>query len=64
VNPQHKANSRIFVAEDWVVFGNEKALWLPFEYRQPSCSAIKDDTLALGYNDGRVSIVVFSVPIA
>jgi WD40 repeat protein len=50
---------QVSLVEDWVVLGGEKVLWLPFEYRQPSCTAIKDRTLALGYPDGRVCILQF-----
>jgi WD40 repeat protein len=59
----HKPSPQVSVANDWVIFGGEKVLWLPFEHRQPSCSAIKDGILALGYFDGRVSIVGFSAHI-
>ncbi|KAF7595224.1 hypothetical protein BBP40_006970 [Aspergillus hancockii] len=50
------------VENDWVVFAFEKVLWLPFGYRQISCSAVKGNTLALGYLDGRVCIMGFRAP--
>lgn len=54
-----KSDIRISVDADWVAFRGEKVLWLPLDYRQPMCSAIKNDTLSLGYRNGRISIVRF-----
>lgn len=48
------------VERQWVTLGREKALWLPPEYR-PCCSAVKDNSLALGLASGRVSILKFSL---
>jgi WD40 repeat protein len=42
----------------WVAIDNKKALWLPPEYR-PTCSAVRDGTLALGHASGRVSFMCF-----
>ncbi|KAJ6070716.1 hypothetical protein N7467_012035 [Penicillium canescens] len=42
----------------WIILNGEKVLWLPREAR-PSCSAIKDSTLALGHESGRVSFIGF-----
>lgn len=54
-----KSGFRISVDADWVTFRGGKVLWLPRDYRGPTCFAIKDDTLSLGYHDGRVSILGF-----
>jgi WD40 repeat protein len=49
--------ANIFLEEEqWVTSHDGTALWLPPEYR-PSCSAVKDNTLALGHASGRVSIL-------
>ncbi|KAJ5378100.1 uncharacterized protein N7496_005509 [Penicillium cataractarum] len=48
--------TNIFLAEDrWLNSHSGKALWLPPESR-PSCSAVKDNILALGHASGQVSI--------
>jgi len=56
----HKPGFQLSVEADWVAFRGEKVVWLPFDYRRPTCSAIKADTLSLGYADGRVFILRFS----
>jgi hypothetical protein len=54
-----RENGAIFVQErQWIVLHGKKALWLPPEYR-PTCSAVKDGTLALGHASGRVSFIRF-----
>lgn len=40
----------------WVCLQNKKMLWLPPEYR-PSNSAVKDGTIALAHESGRVSFI-------
>jgi WD40 repeat protein len=55
----YKPNTQVSLADGWVTFGGQKLIRLPLEYRQFSCSATKDGTLALGYDDGRVFIVAF-----
>ncbi|KAJ5919481.1 hypothetical protein N7454_009316 [Penicillium verhagenii] len=56
VSSQHQTSSSskiILKGWDWVVLDGGKALWLPPEAR-PSCSAIKDNKIALAHNSGRV----------
>ncbi|KAF7587085.1 hypothetical protein BBP40_007724 [Aspergillus hancockii] len=53
---------RISVENNWVVFAGEKVVWLPSNYRQFTCFVVKNNTLALGYGDGRVSILGFREP--
>jgi WD40 repeat protein len=49
------------LSNNWVALAGENLLWLPPEYRQYSCLAFKDATLALGYGDRRVSILGFHI---
>jgi WD40 repeat protein len=49
----------LLVSNNWVVEGGIKILWLPPEYRQPSCVAIWSQNLVLGYLSGRVLIIGF-----
>ncbi|KAL4778102.1 hypothetical protein BJX76DRAFT_162903 [Aspergillus varians] len=55
---------QISVDNDWVSFAGERILWLPVKYRPFSCSIIQNDTLCLGYANGRVSIMGFHAPVA
>ncbi|CAI7635358.1 unnamed protein product [Penicillium manginii] len=43
----------------WICINGEKTLWLPPEFR-PTCSEVKEDTLALGHASGRVSFIGFN----
>jgi len=56
-------NPQLSLMYDWVVFGGERLLWLPSEYRSSSCSTTKGGLLALGYGDGRVVIIGFYTPV-
>ncbi|OJD17129.1 hypothetical protein AJ78_02774 [Emergomyces pasteurianus Ep9510] len=47
----------ISLHNDWICFESEKVLWLPSDYRAPTHSAVKNNSLALGYQNGRVSII-------
>ncbi|RYO89737.1 hypothetical protein DL764_008540 [Monosporascus ibericus] len=47
------------VNEQWVRWGTEDMLWLPFEHR-PSCTAVYGNVVALGYRSGRLSILEFA----
>ena len=49
----------LLISNNWVVEGGTKILWLPPEYRQPSCIAVWNQSLILGYSLGRVSIIGF-----
>ena len=42
----------LLVSNDWVLDGDTKIICLPFEYRQPSCIAIWNQSLVLGYSSG------------
>jgi hypothetical protein len=54
-----KPEAIMFLVEgQWVTLERVKALWLPPEYR-PVCSAVKDNTLAIGHASGRISIIEF-----
>ncbi|KAF7136923.1 hypothetical protein CNMCM5793_006585 [Aspergillus hiratsukae] len=50
---------QVSVSDSWVALRGQNFLWLPPEYRHSRCSALKDANLALGYIDGRVSILGF-----
>lgn len=52
-------NPQISLSNNWVALGGENLLWLPPEHRPFTISAVKEATLALGYSDGRVSIIGF-----
>ena len=53
------ASLLIHVREEWVFWGEDNILWLPFEYR-PSHWAIKNNILALGHKSGRVTFIEFN----
>lgn len=50
---------QVSFTNDWVAFGSENVLWIPYEYRPFSCSATQDGSLTLGYGNGRVFTVGF-----
>ncbi|KAJ5355562.1 NACHT and WD40 domain protein [Penicillium cataractarum] len=53
-------NTKVFIRENqWIAFDGEKVLWLPHEYRA-QCSAVNDNTLAVGHISGRISFMAFS----
>jgi WD40 repeat protein len=58
-SPDGKQLSPLLVSNDWVVEGDTKILWLPPDYRSPTCLAVRNKTLVLGYSFGRVSIIGF-----
>ncbi|KAL4985441.1 NACHT and WD40 domain protein [Aspergillus falconensis] len=55
-------NFQVSVSDNWVMLAGENILWLPPEHRQFTASAVTEATLALGYSDGRVSIIGFHIP--
>ncbi|GMG08914.1 unnamed protein product [Aspergillus oryzae] len=57
--PNFNSHSPISLSNAWVALGGENLLWLPVEYRDFACHAVKDAKLALGHRNGRVSIVGF-----
>ncbi|KAJ5718775.1 hypothetical protein N7488_004421 [Penicillium malachiteum] len=52
-------DAQISLSETWISLGGENLLWLPVEFRSFTCQAVKDATLALGYQDGRVWVTNF-----
>lgn len=57
-SPTGPETNMFLVEGQWVTLGREKTVWLPPE-NQPICSAVKDNTLALGHESGRVPIIKF-----
>jgi WD40 repeat protein len=55
-------NFQVSISDNWVMVAGENILWLPPEHRQFTASAVTEATLALGYSDGRVSIIGFHMP--
>jgi len=58
-SPDGLAVNTLLVSNGWIAEGGTNILWLPIDYRSPSCIAVWDRTLALGYSSGRVSILAF-----
>ncbi|OJJ99003.1 hypothetical protein ASPACDRAFT_30892 [Aspergillus aculeatus ATCC 16872] len=52
-------NSPISSSDNWIALEGENLLWLPAEYRAFVRHAVKDTTLALGYENGQVLIIGF-----
>ncbi|KAI7976406.1 hypothetical protein EIK77_000231 [Talaromyces pinophilus] len=52
----------VSLSDNWVSLAGENLLWLPPEHRQFTASTVKEANLALGYSDGRVSIIGFHTP--
>jgi WD40 repeat protein len=59
ISPDSQAVNTLLVAKGWIAEGSTNILWLPIDYRSPSCIAVWNGTLALGYSSGRVSILGF-----
>lgn len=57
----HNYNPQVSLSDNWVALAGENILWLPPEHRQFTASTIKETNLALGYGDGRVSIIGFYI---
>ncbi|KGO35946.1 NACHT nucleoside triphosphatase [Penicillium expansum] len=54
-----RPNVEILILENrWVTLNGERVLWFPSEYR-PTCSAIRDNVLALGHASGWISFIEF-----
>ncbi|PKX89254.1 WD40 repeat domain-containing protein [Aspergillus novofumigatus IBT 16806] len=58
----HSSKSTVSLSNSWLVLTGENLPWLPPEHRRYTCFALKDATLAMGYYDGRVSIIGFHSP--
>jgi WD40 repeat protein len=59
VHIEHEQGSQISVEGSWVCFRGERVIWLPSELRGPSCHAINNDILTLGYGNGLVLVISF-----
>ncbi|KAL4893426.1 hypothetical protein BDV59DRAFT_178225 [Aspergillus ambiguus] len=59
---EHNQGPRISVDNSWVLFRGERVIWLPPEFRGPSCHALSHNILALGYPTGRVLVLSFFAP--
>jgi hypothetical protein len=53
----------IFVKEQWVTWGIENKLWLPYEYR-PCCTAVYGSVVALGQVSGRLLTLEFAFQVS
>jgi WD40 repeat protein len=59
-SPDGKAvDTPLLVSNDWIVEKDVKILWLPPDYRSPSCIAVWNRNLVLGYQSGRLSLLGF-----
>ncbi|KAJ5998597.1 hypothetical protein N7451_006407 [Penicillium sp. IBT 35674x] len=58
----YKVDGQVSLANfnEWIALGDKNLIWLPAEYRHCTCSAIKGNTLALAYGDGKIFIVGLS----
>jgi WD40 repeat protein len=52
-------NTPLLISNEWIVEKDVKILWLPPDYRSPSCRAVWNGNLALGYSSGRLSLFGF-----
>jgi WD40 repeat protein len=51
----------LYVKDKWVACRTENILWLPVDYR-PTCLAVQENMLVMGYASGRVSFIEFDLP--
>jgi WD40 repeat protein len=56
--PEPPLSSPVFVRDQWICHGADKILWLPSDYRS-QITAIHGNTIGLGYQSGRVTIISF-----
>jgi WD40 repeat protein len=54
-----QAVNTLLVSKGWITESGTNILRLPIDYRSPSCIAVWDSTLVLGYSSGRISILGF-----
>jgi len=59
--PSHPPVLRICIIKGWVTADSEEMLWLPVEYRQPSCIEVHKCQAGLGYQPGKV--LLFDYPL-
>ena len=58
-SPDGKLLPSLRVSSDWVVEGTSNILWLPPDYL-PTCEAIWNGIIVLGYLSGRISLFTFA----
>jgi WD40 repeat protein len=51
-SPDGQALNTLLVSKSWIAEGGTNILWLPIDYRSPTCIAVWNGTLALGYSSG------------
>ena len=59
ISPDGKAVNVLLVLNDWVEEEDRRILWLPPDYRLPSCTAVWNKNLVLGYQSGRLYLLGF-----
>ncbi|THY40394.1 WD40 repeat-like protein [Aureobasidium pullulans] len=55
-----RTSGLLCISDDWVTWKSRKILWLPLGYR-PSCSAVFEDTIAIGHASGKVIFITFDI---
>jgi sugar lactone lactonase YvrE len=55
-------NLVITVENNWVCCGATRVIWLPPELRKPTCYDVRQQTLALGYGNGRLLVITLCPP--
>jgi WD40 repeat protein len=58
-SPDGQAVNTLLISKDWIAEGGTNILWLPIDYRSPTCIAVWNGTLALGYSSGKVFVLGF-----
>jgi WD40 repeat protein len=58
-SPDGKLLPNLLVSNDWLVEGVTKILWLPPDYRSPSCVAVWNGNFVLGYYSGKCYVLGF-----
>jgi WD40 repeat protein len=59
--PLSESSPYLYVKNQWVACRAENILLLPADYRRPTCLAVRDNILAMGYESGRVTIIEFDL---
>jgi hypothetical protein len=50
----------LYVTKQWVACRTENILWIPADYR-PTCLAVRDNILVMGYASGQVTFIEFNL---
>ncbi|RAK75400.1 putative WD-repeat protein [Aspergillus fijiensis CBS 313.89] len=53
-------NSHLSIEDSWISLRGERVLWLTAEYRSFTSYAVKDNTVALGFRNGRCHVLHFN----